>query len=185
MVVPGDVTRILQEVRGGNQEALNRLIAIVYHELRRLAQHYMGSQRPDHSLQATELVHEAYLRLVGNGGPDWQDRAHFFAVAAQVMRNLLVDHARARQRLKRGGGGKTQLDEAFALAAVQNEEVLAVHEALERLADLDPRQEKIVELRYFGGLSNDEVAAVLGVSERTVKREWQIAKAWLRSRVEI
>ena len=172
-------------MRGGNQEALNRLIAIVYHELRRFAQHYMGSQRLDHSLQATELVHEAYLCLVGNGGPDWQDRAHFFAVAAQVMRNLLVDHARARQRLKRGGGGKTQLDEAFALAAVQNEEVLAVHEALERLADLDPRQEKIVELRYFGGLSNDEVAAVLGVSERTVKREWQIAKAWLRSRVEI
>lgn len=185
MVESGDVTRILHEVRHGDQDALRQLIPIVYMELRRLAQHYMQGQRPDHSLQATELVHEVYLRLVGSVAPDWQNRAHFFAVAAQVMRNLLVDHARARQRLKRGGKGKTQLDEALTLAGTQNEELLAVHEALDRLADLDPRQGRIVELRYFGGLSNDEVAAVLGISERTVKREWQIAKAWLRSHVEV
>lgn len=185
MLESGEVTRILQEVRCGDADALKRLIAAVYQELRRLAQHYMQGQRPDHSLQATELVHEAYLRLAGHDAPDWQNRAHFLAVAAQVMRNLLVDHARARQRLKRGGGGNTQLDEALILAGPQSEELMAVHEALERLAALDPRQGRIVELRYFGGLSIDEVAAVLGVSDRTVKREWQIAKAWLRSHVEV
>jgi RNA polymerase sigma factor (TIGR02999 family) len=139
----------------------------------------MKQERTSHTLQATALVHEAYLRLAGQKQPDWLDRAHFFAVASQVMRNLLVDHARARRRVKRGGGSILQLDEALTLAAFDSEEVLSLEEALERLSRIDPRQERIVELRYFGGLSIGEVATVLGISERTVKREWQMARAWL------
>lgn len=180
---PGEITRILAEARLGDEQALQQLIPVVYSELRRLAAYYMQQERPEHTLQATELVHEVYLRLVGRRAPDWQDRAHFFAVAAQVMRNLLVDHARARLRAKRGGL-KLPLDEARTLAAVQSDELLAIEEALEGLSAIDPRQGRIVELRYFGGLSIEEVAAVLRISECTVKREWRMAKAWLRSRME-
>jgi RNA polymerase sigma-70 factor, ECF subfamily len=144
----------------------------------------MQQERPEHTLQATELVHEAYLRLVGRQAPDWQDRAHFFAVAAQVMRNLLVDHARARRRDKRGGGLIFPLDETHALAAVKSEDLLEIEDALKRLSAIDLRQGQIVELRYFGGLSIEEVAAVLHISECTVKREWRMAKAWLRARME-
>jgi RNA polymerase sigma-70 factor (ECF subfamily) len=179
----GGITELLAEVRKGDEAALGRLIPIVYQELRRLAAHYMKPERTSHTLQATALVHEAYLRLAGQKQPDWRDRTHFFAVASQVMRNLLVDHARARRRLKRGGGCELQLDEALTLAAFENKEVLALEEALQRLSRIDPRQERIVELRYFGGLSIEEVATVLGISERTVKREWQMARAWLYAEV--
>jgi len=178
----GEVTRLLAAVRNGDEQALQGLIPLVYQELRRLAAHYMQKERPDHSLQATELVHEAYLRLVGRGLPEWQNRAHFFAVAAKVMRNLLVDHARARQRVKRGGG-PVRLDDVPEPAAFQSEELLAIEDALERLAGIDPRQGRIVELRYFGGLSIEEIATVMEISERTVKREWQMARAWLRAEV--
>ena len=185
MSEPREITRILAEARMGHEQALEQLIPVVYQELRRLAAYYMQQERPEHTLQATELVHEVYLRLVRREAPDWRDRAHFFAVAAQVMRNLLVDHARARLRTKRGGGRKLPLDAAVTLAAVQSEELLAIEEALEELSAIDPRQGRIVELRYFGGLSVEEVAAVLHISECTVKREWRMAKAWLRSRMEI
>lgn len=179
MTDTGEITRLLAEGRKGNQKAIETLIPIVYQELRRLAQSYMQGERPSHTLQATALVHEAYLRLAGPGAQDWRDRAHFFATAAQVMRNLLVDYARARQRVKRGGGCDLSLDEAVTLAVAETQDLLAIHEALDSLAGIDPRQGRIVELRYFGGLSIEETAAVLGISERTVKREWQMAKAWL------
>ena len=183
MDIRGEITEMLAQVRNGDEAALGRLIPIVYKELRRLAAHHMKQERPSHTLQATALVHEAFLRLAGQKQPDWRDRVHFLAVASQVMRNLLVDHARARRRVKRGGGCELQLDEALTLAAFESEEVLALEEALERLSRIDPRQERIVELRYFGGLSVEEVATVLGISARTVKREWQMARAWLYAEV--
>ncbi len=183
-VETGEITLLLSQAKEGDQQALDRLIPIVYQELRRLAGHYMRHERPEHTLQATELVHEAYLRLVGRVMPDFRNRAHFFAVAAQAMRNLLVDHARARARLKRGIRSVFPLDdEVVTIAAGRSEEILAVEDALQGLAQLDPRQARIVELRYFGGLTNEEVAAVLDISLRTVKREWQMAKAWLRAEV--
>ena len=183
MDIRGEITEMLAQVRNGDEAALGRLIPIVYKELRRLAAHHMKQERPSHTLQATALVHEAFLRLAGQKQPDWRDRGSFLAVASQVMRNLLVDHARARRRVKRGGGCELQLDEALTLAAFESEEVLALEEALERLSRIDPRQERIVELRYFGGLSVEEVATVLGISARTVKREWQMARAWLYAEV--
>jgi RNA polymerase sigma factor (TIGR02999 family) len=131
------------------------------------------------------LVHEVYLRLVGGEKLDLRNRAHFFAVAAQVMRNLLVDHARARQRGKRGGGADLPLDEGLTLTAIDNEQLIAVHEALKELSELDPRQGRVVELRYFGGMSLEEIGAVLEISDRTVKREWQMAKAWLHGRLSV
>lgn len=182
---PGEITRMLSEARLGDEQALQQLIPVVYQELRRLAAYYMQQERPEHTLQATELVHEAYLRLVDREAPDWRDRAHFFAVAAKVMRNLLVDHARARRRAKRRGGLTFPLDEALTLAAVESEELLAIENALGQLSTIDPRQGRIVELRYFGGLSVEEVAAVLHISGPTVKREWRMAKAWLRAQLGV
>lgn len=179
----GEITLLLSQVRDGNKEALERLIPTVYHELRRLAGHYMRNERPEHTLQATELVHEAYLRLIGGRSCDFVNRAHFFAVAASVMRHLLVDHARARQRLKRGGAA-VPLNAAVEAAAVPGADMLALDEALERLARIDPRQSRVVELRYFGGLTIQEIATVMELSERTVKYEWQMARAWLRAEVE-
>ncbi len=159
---------------------MSELISVVYNELRRLAAHYMKAERPDHTLQPTALVHEAYLRLVGRGQRDWKDRAHFFAVAADTMRTLLVDHARARLAAKRGGGRtRTELGDTAETNCLEGEDLIALDEALSRLAVQDARQARIVELRYFGGLDIREVAAVLGISERTVKREWSMAKAWL------
>lgn len=179
---PGDVTRLLRDCQAGDQRALSQLIAIVYGELRRLAAYYMKNERPDHTLQPTALVHEAYLRLVGRGQRDWRDRAHFFAVAAETMRKLLVDHARARLAAKRGGN-QTRVDVKTPTApdTSESEDLIALHEALARLNERDPRQARVVELRHFGGLSIAEVAAVLGISERTVKREWGMAKAWLHA----
>jgi RNA polymerase sigma-70 factor, ECF subfamily len=183
MAETGEITELLTNARKGDQRAIKTLMPIVYQELRRLAAYNMQQERPDHTLQATALVHEAYLRLAGLGAQDWRDRAHFFAAGAQVMRNLLVDHARARRRAKRGGGGDVRLDDALTLAAAKNPELLAIDEALDSLNKIDHRQSRIVELLYFGGLSIEEVAVVLGISDRTVKREWQMAKAWLYAEI--
>ena len=175
-----NVTLLLVDWRNGNQEALNQLMPLVYDELRGLAKHYMSREREGHTLQTNALVNEAYLRLANQQGVDWQNRAHYFAIAAQVMRHLLVDHARAKQYAKRGGGSQqVTLNEGSALVDESPIEVLALNEALDRLAVIDLRKSRIVELRYFGGLSSEETAEVLGVSEITVKREWLKAKAWL------
>ncbi|MFN0120641.1 MAG: sigma-70 family RNA polymerase sigma factor [Blastocatellia bacterium] len=176
-----EVTRLLADWRGGDRDALDQLMPLIYTELRALARRHMGRERASHTLQTTALVNEAYLKLAGpQEGAAWQDRTHFFALAAQVMRHILVDHARARQYAKRGGGAQQiTLDEALAVSAENTEDILAIHEALERLHALDPRKARIVELKYFGGLGTDEIAGALGVSEITIKREWLKAKAWL------
>jgi RNA polymerase sigma factor (TIGR02999 family) len=177
---PHEVTQLLFEWRNGDATAFDKLLPLVYDELRRIASRYMKRERAGHTLQTTALVNEAYLRLVNQQGIDWQDRAHFFAVAAQVMRHLLVDHARANHYAKRGGNAvQVTLDEGAIVTESQNVEILALDEALTRLAAMDERKVKIVELRYFGGLSAEETAAVLDLSEITVKREWLKAKAWL------
>jgi len=179
-ISPGEVTNLLIELKNGNRDAESRLMPLVYGELRRLAGLYMRGERPGHTLQATALVHEAYLRLVGYEDVDWQNRAHFFGVAANLMRRILVDHARAKQAKKRGGGDqKVSLDQAVLVRPEAPEQFLALDEALERLAKRDPRQARIVELRYFGGLSEEETAEVLEISVRTVKRDWSVARAWL------
>jgi RNA polymerase sigma factor (TIGR02999 family) len=175
------VTQMLVDWSGGDQEAPARLMPLVYDELRGLARHYLQRERPDHTLQATGLVHEAYLRLVDQSTATWQSRAHFFGVAAQVMRRILVDYARSHRAGKRGGGwDKLEFDDALAPAAERSVDLVALDDALKDLLALDPRQSQIVELRFFGGLTNEEIGEVLDVSPRTVKREWRIAKAWLR-----
>ncbi|MCG3159879.1 MAG: hypothetical protein JMDDDDMK_00904 [Acidobacteria bacterium] len=176
-----EVTKLLRAWRAGDQTALDRLLPLVYDELRRLAGHYLRGERDGHTLQSSALVHEAYLLLVEQDQIDWQSRAHFFGVAAQVMRRVLVDYARARNRDKRGGKlARVSLDEVATLAEEQAAEMVALDEALEKLARLDPRKSRVVELRFFGGLSESETAEVLGVSEPTVVRDWRAAKAWLR-----
>lgn len=174
-----NVTQMLLEWRSGNQGALDRLMPLVYDELRRLAARYMRSERPEHTLQATALVNEAYLRLV-DMNVSWQDRAHFFAVAARLMRRLLVDHARANQRAKRESGAqKVSLDDALEVSSKPALDLVALDEALTRFATFDPRKAEIVELHFFGGLSNEEVAEALGISRATVQRDLRLAKAWL------
>ena len=170
---------MLLEWRGGNEDALERLMPMVYDELRRLAGHYMRSERKEHTLQATALVNEAYIRLV-EMKVSWQDRAHFFAVAARLMRRLLVDHARSHHRAKREGDAvKVTLGEALEVSSGPASDVLAVDEALTRLAEFDPRKSEILELRYFGGLNNEEVAEALNISRATVQRDLRLAKTWL------
>jgi RNA polymerase sigma factor (TIGR02999 family) len=182
MSQPGEVTALLSAWRGGDDGALERLIPIVYEDLRRVAARYMHAEQPGHTLQTTALVHEAFLRLTKEQDRTWENRAHFFAVAAQIMRNLLVDHARIATRVKRGGGVvQLSLEEAPDLATAEPEVMLALDDALRRLAEIDPRASRIVELRYFVGLSNGEVAGVIGISEKTVTRDWNTAKAWLRA----
>ena len=178
----GQITILLRELSGGNKSAADRLIPLVYPNLKRLARRYMRKERADHTLQPTALVNEAYLRLVGGSEVDWKNRAHFFGVAAQLMRRILVDHARERHAAKRGGPGqqKISLDGALCYNYEDPDELLAVDEALDRLSAFDPRQARIVELRFFVGLSIEEAAEVLGFSSRTIKREWDIARAWLR-----
>lgn len=175
------ISQLLFEVSQGNRDAEAALMTQVYGELRRLARKYMRAERANHTLQATALVNEAYLRLMGQQGVTWQDRAHFFAAAAQLMRHILVDHARARRADKRGGE-QQQVTLTEALASEENKtvEVLALHEALEKLANLDPRQARVVELHFFGGLTFGEIAYILDASERTVKRDWTMARAWLK-----
>jgi len=175
-----DITRLLQEWSDGDQTALTKLMPLVYDELRRLAHRYMAQERSDHTLQTTALVHEAYLRLVGQKDVQWQNRAHFFAVSAQLMRRILVDHARTQHAAKRGGGGlKLSLDEAANVPYEPAAELIALDEALTKLADIDRRKSRIVELRFFGGLTLDEVAEMLSVSSPTVMRQWRVARAWL------
>jgi RNA polymerase sigma factor (TIGR02999 family) len=175
-----DVTVLLIELTKGDKSAASRLIPLVYDELRRLASNYMRREREDHTLQATALVHEAYVKLVQQRSVDWQSRAHFFGIAAQVMRRILIDHARGRLREKRGGGEQAvALDDAFVFSPEKSHELLKLDESLDRLSRIDARQGKIVELRFFAGLTVEEAAEVLGISPKTVKRDWSMAKAWL------
>jgi RNA polymerase sigma-70 factor, ECF subfamily len=174
----GEVTQLLARLAGGDRCAEDELLPIVYEQLRALAAHFLRSERRDHTLQATALVHEAYLRLIGGGQVSWQNRAHFFAIAARTMRRVLVDHARGINAGKRRGI-KVSLDSALVFSEDQSGELLDLDRALDRLAEWDPRQARVVELRFFAGLSEEEAAEVLGVSQRTVKRDWQMAKAWL------
>ena len=175
-----EVTQLLLAWSSGDQTALDKLTPLVYDELRRMAHRYMSRERPGHTLQTTALVNEAYLRLVNREAVEWQNRAHFFAIAAQVMRHILVDHARSHAYAKRGGGTRTiSLDEAMLVSQERAAEVVALDEALKGLADIDPQQSRIVELRFFGGLTIEETAAVLQLSAATIKREWSTAKAWL------
>jgi RNA polymerase sigma factor (TIGR02999 family) len=179
-----DVTALLSELASGNSLAADQLIPLVYGELKRLARAHLRRERSDHTLQTTALVHEAYLKLVRQDSVKWQGRSHFFAIAAQLMRRILIDHARAHLREKRGGGiAPMPLDDALVFSPEHSEELLKLDAALGRLATLDPRQSRIVELRFFGGLSVDETAAFLGVSAKTVKRDWAVAKAWLHGEV--
>jgi RNA polymerase sigma factor (TIGR02999 family) len=175
------VTELLRSVRAGDAGAPDRLASAIYEDLRRLAASYMRRERADHTLQPTALVHEAFMRLMGQERTDWQDRAHFFGVAAQVMRRILVDHARRSNASKRESGRGITLDDSLADPAASSLEVLRVNDALTALAAIDPRQARIVEMRFFVGLSIDETAEVLGISAATVSREWTLARAWLHS----
>lgn len=175
-----EVTELLVRWRAGDAQALDALMSVVYPELRRLAQHYLQRERSDHTLQSTGLVHEAYLRLVGQNAPQWENRAHFFGVAARLMRQILVDYARSHNAAKRGGGDcKVALDETIFLPQKVNLDLVQLDDALKELAKLDDRQSRIVELRFFAGLSIGDTAEVLGISPATVEREWASARAWL------
>ncbi|HKD06092.1 MAG TPA: sigma-70 family RNA polymerase sigma factor [Bryobacteraceae bacterium] len=178
---PGEVTALLSAWREGDQDAFEKLIPIVYADLRRIAARYMRSENEGHTLQTTALVHEAYLRLTGERERSWENRAHFFGVAAQIMRNLLVDHARRAMTSKRGGDIAVQLDASAGLTEISPEDLLALNDALKRLSEVDPRASRIVELRYFVGLTIEEIAEVIDASVRTVNREWKTAKTWLRA----
>ena len=176
----GEITVLLKAWGGGDQAALEKLTPLVYEELRRLARRYMRQERAGHTLQGTALVNEAYMRLVDVAGVDWQDRVHFFAVAAQMMRRILVNAAHARAAQKRGGRTpKVNIDETAVLSPSPDRSILALDEALTVFSRLAPRQAKVVELRYFGGLTEEEIVAALNVSPRTVRRDWDFAKAWL------
>jgi len=177
-------TRLLIDWSNGNRDAAAGLMPLVYDELRQLARGYLQRERADHTLQATGLVHEAYLKLVDQTTTTWQNRAHFFGVAARVMRRILVDHARQHRAEKRGGEWcKVEFDEALAPAVSRSIDVIALDDALKELVELNPQHSQIVELRFFGGLTIDEVAEVLDVSPRTVQREWRMARAWLRRQI--
>lgn len=179
-----EVTLLLNRITEGDRKAPEELLPLVYGELRRLAQRYMQNERADHTLQATALVHEAYIRLVHWKTVSWQNRTHFFAVAAQVMRKILVDYAREKKARKRDFGQKLELDEAVSFASEREVDLLDLDESLEDLARFDPTPARVVELRFFGGLTIEETAHILGVSAATVKREWTVAKAWLFDRLK-
>lgn len=177
---PGDITRLLGEMSSGSKPAEARLLELVYPELRKIAARYLKGESSGHTLQPTALVNEAYLQLAGQMDKDWQNRNHFFAVAAQLMRRILVDYARTKKAAKRDWGReKLELTDGVAISDDRLDEILFIDEALGRLAELDSRKSKVVELRFFGGLSDEEVAAVLNVASRTVRRDWNFAKAWL------
>jgi len=174
------VTNLLIRWRSGDREALDALLPVVYEELRRLARHYLHLERPGHTLQSTALVHEAYVRLVGQNPPEWKDRAHFFGVAARLMRQILVDHARINRAEKRGGDSlKLTLNEGVIGAKSKDLDLLALDDALNGLAQISPQQSQIIELRFFSGLSIEDTSEVLGISPATVKRSWTAARAWL------
>lgn len=178
--LPNDITRLLLNWSHGDKAALEQLVPLVHAELRRLARHYMGRENPGHTLQTSALINEAYIRLVDQQNVPWQNRAHFFAVSAQVMRHILIDHARSHAYAKRGGGApKVPFDEAIAVSENRANELIALDDALNILASLDPRKSQIIELRFFGGLSIEETAEALKISPITVTREWRSAKAWL------
>jgi RNA polymerase sigma factor (TIGR02999 family) len=184
-----DLTGLLIEWREGDRAALDRLTPLVYDEIRRIAHRYVLREREGHTLQTTALINEAYLRLAGSQNVDWQNRAHFFAVTAQVMRHILIDHARRRRYVKHGGEAQRipfdlAITEAVQMSQPRAAELLALDEALDELAKLDPRKSRVVELRYFGGLSLKETAEVLEISEMTVRRDWRAAKAWLFRRMK-
>jgi RNA polymerase sigma factor (TIGR02999 family) len=179
------IVRLLDEARDGNENALAELVPLVYDELRRLAHAYMQRERPGHTLQTTALVHEAYLRLAGQESLSWQNRAHFRAIAAETMRRILVEYARARNAVKRGGGQRTaSLEDTVIGLDAESVDLEALDQALRRLAEIDPRMVRIVELRFFAGLTVDETAEVLSISTGTVKREWATARAWLRRELQ-
>ena len=181
---PQNVTQLLIGWSKGDKEALDRLVPLVYDELRRQAARYLRHERVGHTLQTTALIHEAYLRLVDQKNVHWQNRAHFFGIAAQLMRRILVDHARTRKRAKRGGSDvRVSLSEATLEAKGKDLDIVALDEALERLAEIDVQQSRIVELRFFSGLTVEETAEVLSISTATVKRDWSIAKAWLHREI--
>ncbi len=178
-----DVTLLLRKASDGDRTAPDELLPLVYDELRKLARHYLENERADHTLQATALVHEAYIRLVDWENVSWENRAHFFAVAAGVMRKILVDYARQKKAQKRGDGQKLALDDAVSFASEREVDLVALDDALESLAKFDKTQARIVELRFFGGLTIEETAEVLRISPSTIKREWGLAKAWLRREI--
>ena len=180
-----NVTQLLAAYRAGDREAMERLVPLVYAELRRIAARYVRGERSEHTLQPTALVHEAYLRLVEQQDVQWQNRAHFLGCAAQLMRHILIDHARARRAGKRGGGGaRVTLGEASELAQERAVDLIALDDAMKALEALDPRQSRMVELRYFGGLSIEETAEVLGMSSAQVRREWTAVRVWLRRELQ-
>lgn len=175
------ISKLLDDWGKGNEDAREALIPLVYDELRRIARRRLRAERPDHTLESAALVHEAYFRLLEAEAPSWHDRAHFFGVAAQIMRHILVDHARHRRAAKRGGGGpRLTLDTKIALMPKKEVDLLALDDALNKLASLDPQQSRMIEMKFFGGLSIEETATVLDISPATVKREWATARAWLQ-----
>ena len=179
------VTRLLREARAGDRAALDELLPLVYRELRQIAARHLAQERPGHTLQATALVHEAYMRLIDQHSVDWRNRAHFFSIAAEMMRRVLVNHAVGRRAQKRGAGETLlSLDEVVSFPNRQDVDLILLDEALTRLAELDPLQARIVEMRFFAGLTVEEVAEVLGVSDSEVKREWRSAKAWLTTQLK-
>lgn len=180
------VTELLVALSGGNRAVVDELTPLIYQELKRMAGSQLRRERPGHTLQATALVHEAYLKLVDQRQVSWQNRAHFFGVASQIMRRVLMDYAKSQKREKRGGGAhKTSLDEALVVAEDRASDLIQIDEALARLEELDPRQAKVVELRFFGGLSVEETAEAMGISAPTVKREWAMARAWLHRELSV
>jgi RNA polymerase sigma factor (TIGR02999 family) len=181
---PQNVTELLTEWGNGDKEALDRILPIVYDELRKQAARYLRRERAGHTLQTTALIHEAYIRLVDQKNVRWQNRAHFFGISAQLMRRILVDHARTKGRVKRGGSDiRVSLDDVNLIAKEKDLDILAVDEALDRLAKIDEQQSKIVELRFFSGLTVEETAEVLKISPATIKRDWSMAKAWLHREI--
>lgn len=177
---PENITELLASYGRGNKESLDQLMPVVYDELRRQAARYLRREQAGHTLQTTALIHEAYVRLVDQRNMQWQNRAHFFGIAAQMMRRILVDHARSKKRVKRGGSEiRVSLDDVNVAAKGQDLDVVALDEALDRLAQIDEQQSRVVELRFFSGLSVEETAEVMGISKSTVKRDWSMAKAWL------
>ena len=178
------ITKLLQGWRGGDRAALDALVPVVYKELHRLAHCELRKERPDHTLQSTALVHEAYFRLVGQTLPQWESRTHFFAIAAQLMRQILVDYARRHRASKRGSGAcMLTLDDAVVLPQRKDVDVVAIDDALNALAEVDPRQSRIVELRFFAGLSLQEISEVMGIATATVQRDWTAARAWLHREI--